>query len=88
MYAVKNTAKRWLTTVNYDLLIYQDKLVVARGISWRTFADDLTEAHVWRKVTGRSDFETVDEARVSRTARGSAEELLERGLRESADPCG
>ncbi len=30
-----NAATRHLTTVNYDLIIYDDRLVIARGISWR-----------------------------------------------------
>lgn len=43
--SIRNTATRWLTTVNYDLLISQDKLVVIRGISWRTAGRDLSAGH-------------------------------------------
>jgi hypothetical protein len=33
--SIKNAARRWWTTVNFDLLVYRDRIVVARGYSHR-----------------------------------------------------
>jgi hypothetical protein len=72
VYAIKNTAKRWLTTVNYDLLIYDDKIVIARGISWKSTPREVAQ----RRSLGLSARET-DEARVHQAAFSSGERLRE-----------
>jgi hypothetical protein len=74
VFAVKNTAARWATTINYDLLIYEDKLVVARGLALR---GSLDEARVSRAVLGRkrSPLEGNEE-RVRGTSERQLEELL------------
>jgi hypothetical protein len=33
LYVVRNAATRWLTTVNYDLFIYADRLVSVQGLT-------------------------------------------------------
>lgn len=66
VFAVKNTARRWATTVNYDLLIYDDRILVARGLSYRDAAPE-------RPFTPE-----VHEARVQSVASLSVEEVLSR----------
>lgn len=69
-----NTAARWLTTVNHDLLIYEDKLVIARGLAVR---GSLTEARESRAVLGRkrSTLE-INNERIRATSESQLEELL------------
>jgi len=74
VFVVVNAAARWLTTINYDLLIYEDKVVVARGIALR---GSLTEARESRAVLGRrrSSLE-MNEERVRSTSERELDELL------------
>jgi hypothetical protein len=68
VYAIKNTARRWLTMVNYDLLIYDDKIVVARGISWKSVPMEYAQKQSFG-LTGRER----DEARVHKVVFSSGE---------------
>lgn len=68
--SVRNTATRWLTTVNYDLLIFDDKLVVSRGISWRTAPSDLAAGHK------AGSLKAADHKRVQHTATVPEDVLL------------
>jgi hypothetical protein len=45
VFAIKNAAKRWATTVNYDLLIYDDRLLIARGCPTATLLRSLARTH-------------------------------------------
>ena len=73
VFALKNTATRWATTVNYDLLIYQDTMVVARGLSWKGFTEEQFESRaIGLKPTS---FER-DEHRLTLTSETPLEELL------------
>src|SRR4051812_15486326 len=72
---VKNTAKGWATSVNYDLLIYNDRLIVARGLS---LVSGLRE--VWRNREESFGHRIDHDARVAATAAKSGDEL------SSADP--
>jgi hypothetical protein len=72
LYAARNTATRWLTTVNYDLLIYDDRLVVTRGISWKTAPDDLRA----RRKAGSA--KGAGEQRVAKAAATPIDEMTDR----------
>jgi hypothetical protein len=74
VFVVTNTAVRWATTINYDLLLYEDKLVVARGFELRR---SVKEELFLRDVVGveRSSAERNEE-RVRKTAEQQLEELL------------
>ena len=71
---MKNTAARLATTVNYDLLIYADRIVVARGLSLR---GSVAEERLLSDATGvtRSGLER-DEERLTRTSERQLEDLL------------
>ena len=76
VFALKNTATRWATTVNYDLLIYQDTMVVARGLSWKGFTEEQFESRaIGLKPTS---FER-DEHRLTLTSETPLEELSTAG---------
>ena len=73
VFAVKNTAARWATTINYDLLIFEDKIVVARGLS---FPGSVGEERLRDSVgVKRSALERNDD-RVRDTSERQLEELL------------
>jgi hypothetical protein len=59
--SIKNTATRWMTGVNYDLLIYRERIVVARGFSYR----DVKEH---RQALRDADVREANAARVARAA--------------------
>jgi len=67
-------AERWLTTVNYDVLIYPDSLLVVRGLSWRAFPDYRKERQEGREH-GRPASD-VHVARVRRASETPMEQLL------------
>ena len=52
LYIVRNTALRWLTTTNYDLLIRETTLASVRGLQLRS---ELTEARIDAAVYGKGD---------------------------------
>jgi hypothetical protein len=66
--------QRWLTTVNYDVLIYLDGLVVARGLSWSGFPAYRKERQEGREQ-GRSSAD-IHVARVRRASETPMEQLL------------
>jgi hypothetical protein len=92
VFAVKNAARRWATTVNYDLLIYDDRILVARGLSYRDAAPELGSYARETRAAARTRRETgidvervrperpftpeVHEARVQSVASLSVEEVL------------
>src|SRR5881409_2609575 len=47
-----NVAERWLTTVNYDLLIFDDRLVAVRGLTLRGGLADGRTARETRRALG------------------------------------
>jgi hypothetical protein len=66
--------QRWLTTVNYDVLIYPDGLVVARGLSWSEFPAYRRERQEGREQ-GQSSAD-IHVARVRRASETPMKELL------------
>ena len=68
--SVRNTATRWLTTENYDLVNFDDRLVVSRGISLKTARRDIDAGRVAGPQLA------ADRERLARAARVPIDELL------------
>jgi hypothetical protein len=82
LYIVRNTALRWLTMTNYDLLIRETALASARGLHVKS---ELTEARIDAAVYGKGNFaergarlHAREEQRIAEVAVLSDAELLAR----------
>lgn len=84
---IPNAARRWLTTTNYDLLVYSDRLVAVKGLTLRGgMQDDRRDRHV-RAVLGVPDSRSVGERQRARTEQRVAALMTngELGSAESSD---
>jgi hypothetical protein len=72
LYVVFNAARRWMTTTNFDLFIYSDRLVAVRGFTVRS---GLREARVERKTVGKASWAESETRRRRREAERVADAL-------------